>query len=405
LRLRGLGFHERSEAEVPRRLLARIDAALEIGEGLGMVEVVPAMSVHLHGILDALRAGEPRRIAATAAIVACQMSASKKAEIQGHYKPLIALSRAIAERTGDPLLHGYCGLSDAVTNLSQGRYRELYESCQRAERRFLECRGVAWHLWTIRTFHLFALLNLGRYRELGVSSEQVLREATEHGDLYTSTSVATLPLPVSLIVRHRPDEARQVAAEALARWTSRRHTMQHMFTQWSFTYADLFSGDWRRGLADSESLIVFLRKTLMNQVNNTRVFAFDARARAALAAALLGGEREKHLSIAKGFIRKLESEYWGVPHALAKAMRAAVADLEGRPEETLRLLREAQAQFEQLGMAGFSNAVKLRVSARVGGDEGRELRRQAEQWASDEEIPDPGRLMILFTSGFKEDRA
>jgi serine/threonine protein kinase len=404
LRLRGVGFRERSEAEIPRRLLARIDAALEIGEGLGMVEVVPAMSVHLHGILDALKAGEPRRIAATAAIVACQMSASKKAKIDGHYIPLIALSRAIAERTGDPLLHGYCGLSDAVTNLNQGRYRELYESCQRAERRFLECRGVAWHLWTIRTFHLFALLNLGRYRELRMSSEQVLREATEHGDLYTSTSVATHPLPVSLIVRHRPDEARQVAAEALARWTSRRHTMQHMFTQWSFTYADLFTGDWRRGLRDSESLIVFLRQTLMNQVNNTRVFAFDARARAALAAALLGGERRKHLSIAKGFMRKLEGEYWGVPHALAKAMRAAVADLEDRPDEALRLLREALAQFEQLGMAGYSNAVKMRLSTRVAGDEGRELRRQVEQWAAEEEVPDPGCLTLLFTSGFKEDR-
>ena len=86
-------------------------------------------------------------------------------------------------------------------------------------------------------------------------------------------------------------------------------------------------------------------------------------------------------------------------------MRAAVADLEGRPEETLRSLREALAQFDQLGMAGYSNAVKLRLSTRVGGDEGRELRRQVEQWAADEEIPDPGRLMILFTSGFKEDRA
>jgi eukaryotic-like serine/threonine-protein kinase len=404
LRMRGLRFRERSEAEVPRRLLARIDAALEIGEGLGMVEVVPAMSVHLHGILSALKAGEPRRIAATAAIVACQMSASKKAERDGHYKPLIALSRAIAERTGDPLLDGYCGLSDAVTNLNQGRYRELYESCQRAERRFLECRGVAWHLWTIRTFRLFALMNLGRYRELWLSSEQVLREATEHGDLYTSTSVATHPLPVSLIVRHRPEEARQMAAEALARWTSRRHTMQHMFTQWTFTYADLFTGDWRRGLGDSESFLIFLRKTLMNQVNNTRVYAFDARARAALAAALSGGERKKHLSIAKGFIRRLESEYWPVPHAMAKAMRAAVADLEGRPEETLRLLREALAQFEQLGMAGFSNAVKLRLSTRVAGDEGRELRRQVEQWAAEEEVPDSGRLTLLFSSGFKEDR-
>jgi hypothetical protein len=259
-------------------------------------------------------------------------------------------------------------------------------------------------LWTIRTFRLFGLLNLGRFRDLRLSSEQVLREATEQGDLYTCTSVATHPLPVSLIVRHRPEEARQVAAEALARWTSRRQTMQHMFTQWSFTYADLFTGDWRRGLRDSESFIVLLRKTLMNQVNNTRVFAFDTRARAALAAALLGGQRRKHLSIAKGFIRKLESEYWAVPHAMAKALRASVADLEGQPAETLRLLREALAQFEQLGMAGYSHAVKVRLSTRVAGDEGRELRRQVEQWAAEEEVPDAGRLTLLFTSGFSEDR-
>jgi hypothetical protein len=332
------------------------------------------------------------------------MSASKKAEIHGHYRPLISLSRSIAERTGDPLLHGYCGLSAAITDLNQGRYREQFENCRIAEQSFLECRGVAWHLATIRTFRLFALLNLGRFRELRLSCDQVVREAKDHGDLYSSTSVSTYPLPLSLIVRDRPDEARQVAAEALARWTSQRQTQQHMFTQWSFTYADLYKGDWRRGLRDSEAHLVFLRKTLMNQVNNTRVFAFDARGRAALAAALLGDDRQKNLSIAKGFIKRLESEHFAVPLAMAKAMRAAVADVEGRPEETIRLLREACSQFEQLGMAGYGNALKSRLSSRVGGDEGKELRRQVEKWAAEEDVPDPARMTRLFTSGFAEDR-
>ncbi|MBV8865342.1 MAG: protein kinase [Acidobacteriaceae bacterium] len=404
LRLRGLGFYEHTEAEVPREVLASIDAALEIAEGLGMVEIVSAMTVHLRGLRQALDAGEPRRIACTMALVSGQMSASRKAEVTGRYKHLIATSREIADRHGDPLLQGYCCLGDAIAELNQGRYLDQYESCRRAEEYFLQCRGVAWHLATIRTFRLYAIAYLGHFRELASACEELAKEGSDRGDLYLVTNVSTFPLPLSLIARDLPDEARRIAKDSLARWTSNPRALAHVMTCWTLTYTDLYSADSEGALRNSEQHWLYLRKSLLNRVNNLRVFAWDASGRAALASALYSRDRARLLGTVRRRIRKLESEYFSVPHAMAKAMRAGLADLEEQPERAIFYLREALSQFEDLHMTGFSNAIKLRLATLVGGDEGRELSRQSEAWAQAEGVHNLDCFKRLYTSGFREDR-
>ncbi|MGC2656377.1 MAG: protein kinase [Bryobacteraceae bacterium] len=404
LRWRGLGFHERSEAEVPPEILASIDAALEIGEGLGMVEIVSAMTVHLRGLRQALDAGEPRRIACTMAIVGGQMSASRKAEVTCHYRRLIAASREIANRQGDALLLGYCCLGDAIAEVNQGRYLDQYESCRHAEEYFLHCRGVAWHLATIRTFRLYATCYLGRFRELASACEELAKEGRDRGDLYFETNVSTFPLPLSLIARGLPDEARRVASDSLARWTSNPRALAHVMTWWTLTCADLYTGDAERALKSSDTLWFHLHKSLLNRVNNLRVFALDASGGAILANAVFSRDRPKLLAMARRQIRKLENEHFSVPHAMAKSMRAAVADLEEQPERAVVYLREALSQFEDLHMSGFSNAIKLRLAALIGGDEGRELRLQTEAWSQAEGVHNLDCFKRLYTSGFREDR-
>jgi serine/threonine protein kinase len=405
LRLRGLDFEPRSEDEVPAEILASIDAALEIGEGLGMLEVVPAMTVHLTGLLNALKAGEPSRIARTLAIVSCQMSATKKAELRGHYKPLIALARRIAEGLDDPLLLGYCNLSDTITLLNQGRYLEQYESAVRAEDYFLKCRGVAWHLATMRTFRLYALLNLGRFQELGRACEALMKEGSDRGDLYFVTNVSTLPLPIALIARDQPAEARRVTNEAIGQWTVKSYTQQHLMNHWALTHADLYAGDWRGALKNSEAQWFYMRKTLEKQVNNLRFFGLDARGRSSLAAALFNSDKRGLMAAAIRDIEALEGEYFPVAHTLAKSMRAGLADLEGNRELAVRFLREALAGADALDMAGYSAAMRLRLASLIGGDEGRELKRQCETWAASEDVRNLDSFKRLYTSGFSEDRS
>lgn len=404
LRCRGLDFEERSEEEIAPEVLASIDAALEIAEGLGMVEIVPAMTVHLRGLRQALDAGEPRRIACTMAIVGGQMSASKKAELTGRYKRLIASSREIANRYGDPLLQGYCCLGDAIAELNQGRYLDQYQSCCRAEEQFSLCRGVAWHLATVRTFRLYACAHLGRFRELASACEEVAKQGRDRGDLYSLTNVSTLPLPLSLMARDLAEEARKVAQDALARWTSNPRALAHVMTCWTLTYADLYSGEAERALRNSQTHWLYLRKSLLSRVNNLRVFALDASGRAALASALFRPDRSRLLAIARRRIRNLETEHFPVPRALAKIMRAGLADLEGQSDLAILYLREALSRMEALHMSGVSNAIKLRLAALVGGDEGRALRGQSEAWAQAEGVHNLDCFKRIYTSGFREDR-
>src|SRR5262249_9212902 len=63
LGVRGYEFTPRTEADVPRADLDRIDVCWSIGNGLGGVDIVRGAAFQARHLLLALRAGEPYRIA------------------------------------------------------------------------------------------------------------------------------------------------------------------------------------------------------------------------------------------------------------------------------------------------------------------------------------------------------
>ena len=63
LRLRGLHYRLRDPGQVPAEELMRIDVCWTVAEGLGFIDIIRGADFQARGLLLALRAGEPFRIA------------------------------------------------------------------------------------------------------------------------------------------------------------------------------------------------------------------------------------------------------------------------------------------------------------------------------------------------------
>ncbi|MFS8071223.1 MAG: AAA family ATPase, partial [Byssovorax sp.] len=75
VRLRGLGFRERHESEIAAEDLVRIDTCWAVSTGLGLVDNIIGSYFQSRGLLLALDAGEPHRIARALAVEASYSSA------------------------------------------------------------------------------------------------------------------------------------------------------------------------------------------------------------------------------------------------------------------------------------------------------------------------------------------
>ena len=63
LKLRGIGYKERHESELSVHELTRLDVYKSVVHGLGVLDTIRAFDYQGRGLLLALKAGEPSRVA------------------------------------------------------------------------------------------------------------------------------------------------------------------------------------------------------------------------------------------------------------------------------------------------------------------------------------------------------
>lgn len=157
LKLRGLGFHERPEAEVPADALQRIDVCWSISMGLAMVDTIRGASFQSKQLILALDAGEPFRVArALSAEAAFVATGGLKDERRA--RTLVEQARVLAKRLADPQLLGLVDFCDGLTRFLVGRWREAAELTQQAERTFTDQGyAVTWEAANSRLFSVWSL--------------------------------------------------------------------------------------------------------------------------------------------------------------------------------------------------------------------------------------------------------
>jgi hypothetical protein len=368
LRLRGLEFTPRSEAEVEPDQLARIDtlntflAALsQYGHDPRAALITSALGPRLLRL--ALAAGEPSRLAYLLA-----------------HEGLIAAASGNLER-GDRLVERGLGLlTSSSDSVAQLRVRHLeamlaFTTCRwprasekiEALLRLTEQIGCGWlrpQLMARRAQLWFAL---GRFDDLRRNLPNKLAVLREHGNIYNTARVVVVDVDVCLC-DGRIDEADQRLQQFRATWTSHFHTFETLWMDMAEVNIGLFRGRIADALRSTEAALVAAHEHQVDRILMIRLYLAHLQARV-LGQALLGDPRNDALRRRlRRVIRQLHGSDSPMFVGMAASSRALISELDGDDRAAQRAWQAALAAFETCGMAARVAAVQVRIAEHV--DEG-----------------------------------
>ncbi|WP_437895381.1 ATP-binding protein [Sorangium sp. So ce124] len=400
LRLRGLRFRERSEAEVPPEELARIDACWTVTVGLSGVDMVRSAEFSARALLLALRAGEPYRIGralAFEASSACMMGAPGRARAE----ELVAAVRALSERLASPHLLGLSMMvSGMLEAFTAGRWKAASAWYEVADELLRDrCAGVSWELATTQLMASWARYYRGQIDALARTTPAVLRAAEQRGDLY---AVAIFSAQATWVALASDDVAgaRGAIAGALSRWTTSGFHLEHFVGLLGETYVDRYAG--RAGAAMKRLTDAWPRieGSMLLMMQNSRVMAHVERACTALAVAEAAPDPEALIQAALRDAAALAREKTAWSDPFVPLIRAGAAELRGDREAAIAQLEAAAAGFDAADMPLYAAAARRQAGELLGGEKGLQRLLVADAVMARERIKSPARWAAMLAPGF-----
>jgi tetratricopeptide (TPR) repeat protein len=386
--LRGTSFVERKMSDVDPALLARIDVCWSGALGLGMIDVIRSLDFHAAHFLSALDAGEPYRVSRAFAGEAITMATAGGRSWE-RARRLIAKAEEIATRIDHPHALGFSALTAGMIDNLAGRWATARRHYQRAERWFVErCAGATWEIATTQHMSLWALAYLGGMRELAREVPLRLREAIRRGDLYAATHLATGLPNLAWVVRDDVDGARAVLAEGMGRWSRRGFHLQHYNDLLAQVHLDLYQGRGEKAVRLLASRWGELERSMLLRVQQIRIEATHAHARARL---LVGD-----VAFVERAARRIERERMAWASPLAALLLAGRDDLLGKTESAISLYARAARELDDADMRLYASAARKRQGELTGGSEGQALVDGSVKQMMGEGIRDPARFAAML---------
>jgi hypothetical protein len=403
LRLRGTGFRERREEEVPERLLARVDVTWSVAVGLTMIDTIRGADFQTRNLLLALRTGEPYRVARALAWEATHVAMGGVAGRRRARRMLDAAGQ-IAERLHHPHARGMTMMGRGVSAFFLGDWREARETCDLAVCTFTEgCTGAAWELDTSQAFAYWSLFWLGGFGEIQTRFPRLVSEARERGDRLAAANFTTFGGPFVFLSQDDPAAAADALDGAMGAWSQQDFHVQHFTTLSARTYVALYRQKpldaWQNLLREWPRL----RSSFLLNVECVRIYMQHLRASCSLAAAesahtpsdIAAFERE-----AARYARRLEHERPRYARPLAMMIRAALAARAGQQGRAADMLAGAVSLLDTHHLGIYAAAARYRRGQILGGEQGDALVQQATERMRQEKILRPEQIVALFAPGF-----
>jgi tRNA A-37 threonylcarbamoyl transferase component Bud32/tetratricopeptide (TPR) repeat protein len=410
LLLRGLRFRERDARDVPARALVRIDTCWSAAFGLALHDTVLASALQARTLLLALRLGEPFRVACALGFE-CGHVAHAGGRSRARTERMIERARRAAERCGDLYAIGWSAMGASVAHYLNGRYRPaLARSDEALEAWRSYGRNVSWELDTAALFNVSTLAQLGELKLLRGRASRTLREAEDRGDLYATVNLRLGYGNLVWLVGDESAVARRQIDEAMGQWSKAGFHLEHFYELMARVHLDLYTGAAGNAHARVADRWTALQRSLLPwKIQSLRILSWHLRARAALAVATLGDDRDELLHAVVKDARRIEKEGMGWATPLAKMLRAGAAHVRWaadpqrlRIQEDARavgLLREAVAGFDAADMALHAAVARRALGALLGGDEGAGLTAAADGWFQEQAVKRPERFIAMLAPG------
>jgi hypothetical protein len=400
LRLRGVAFRERTPEEILPEDLRRIDVLWSVAAGLSLPDPLGVAALQTRGLLLALRVGEPYRIARALAVETYLTAAGGWPDADRASR-LLATTARVAERLGHPHALGLARLAAGVTALWQMRFGDTVRACEDALLILTErCTGVWWERATAQTIIAWALWHMGQLHELAERTAGYVKEARERGDLLLLTSLGTIVAPHLHLAADRPDRALYELDETVAQLPAEGFHTQHMEAVFSRAHIHLYLGQGQAAVDLIDRSWPMLRRALQLRPQIIRLMMLDLRARAAVAAAVTGGDSSALLRAAERDAARLAKEQ--SPHAATfyASIMASVAAAGGDRQRATALLQEAADGFDRADLSLRAACARRRRGELIGGDEGIAQVTGADSAMQRQRIVDPARTAALYACAF-----
>ena len=286
-----------------------------------------------------------------------------------------------------------------------GRYRQSLEHIERGAAIIRErCTGVVWELEGARIMTLENLLWLGEWNDMFARLPEFLQDAEARGDAYGATYMRVRVVPMQWLAQDRPDEARDEAARAIARWSAEGFHLQHYNALFSRVDADLYAGDGAAGCDRLARGAPHLRRSMLMRLQAVRIELFFLRARAALIAALHDrGGASRMLRLAARDATRLERTRALWAEGMAMLIRAGIASIHGDDRVAVELLDDAERHLNATDLSHLAAASRRRRGQLMGGSEGRELIAEADRWMIEQQVVNPERMANLLAPALIEE--
>jgi hypothetical protein len=377
LRLRGVRFRAREEAEIPPSELELVDLCCSMALNISTIDPVLGASFQTHHALLALRTGEILRVVRA---LSTEVAYSATGGSRNRRRTATLLdtvdrladsaeqrARNAAERRPGavhrrheqaPYLRGYADLTRGVAAYLEGRFAESRIHCQGADETFRGgCYGVDWEVDTAQLFALFAAAQVGDLNAVRHGVAQRLRECQRKGDLYGTTNLRTRLSYLPLLADDRTAAAETEAAGAIKMWSHTSHTsfhLQHYYHAFAQCEIDLYRSAGASCLERARRTVVDLERSRLWRIQLLRIEAHTLCGRGALAAARAQCDPERRLRLLRAVAanaRAIDRERASFGGPLATLLRAGASATAGESAAALDHLTAAAEGFRRFDMA------------------------------------------------------
>ncbi|MDX6498181.1 MAG: eukaryotic-like serine/threonine-protein kinase [Blastocatellia bacterium] len=404
IRMRGLEFTERKASDIPEAELARIDICWTVAAGLGAVDFIRSADFQSRHLLLALRTGEPYRVSRAISFEAAQ-AASNRGGSRARGVKVLRLAKDLAKKVDHPHAIGMALWADGLSAYLTGHWKRAAESCDRAVEVFRDrCTGARWEIGMAQRFMLSALLYLGELADVSRRVPILLGAALEQGDVLAATDLRTR-LNLVWLAADDPDRARMEVIEALKIWPREGFHLQHYSSMLAMAQIELYTDDAEVALKHVKGQYKALKESLLLRTQVLRVDSLYLQARTALAAGIQANrssDRERLLKAAERLASSIAKEGMPWSDPLVPLIRAPIASYHGDTSREVALLSEAVRGFDQTDMRLRAMAARRRLGQSLGGDRGRELMAESEEWMHSQEIKNPALLTRMLAPGWSE---
>jgi serine/threonine protein kinase len=408
LRLRGLRYQARSEAELSTDELSRLDVAWTMACSMGFVDYIRGADFQNRHLLLALRAGEPRRLGRALALEALNAAAPGRGARQRTDLLLKASSNLVEQTTDRDWSLGLLSLARGVAAYLHCDTEEAVVHCSSAvETLTTRCAGAIWERVTAQRFLIASLFHAGQLARLDSIVRPLLAEAEATANLYARQFFRSGYSIASWLVRDEVDEARRQLALAADEWRSPSYQLPEYNRLISQTYIDLYAGDAERAAATVREHWPAMHEAQLPRIGIVRVQMWQLRGATALAAAADLSRRgnvnaaARLRSDARHCAIKLSRDRSPRAQPMAALLRAACDWGGGREADTRRHLSLAADGFERQGMHLFAASARCQLGA-LAGAERSTVESAAWQRFRAEGVVRPDKMLRTLAPGFPD---